>query len=47
MVLVGPEFLPVLGAPIKACSKIDNGGEMAGVFEILGTNLSVAAPNDA
>ena len=47
VVLVGPEFFPalkgILGAPIKACSTFDNGGGMAGVFESLGTNLSVPA----
>ena len=45
VVLVGPDFFPalkwILRASMKACSTIDNGGGMAGVFQILGTNLSV------
>ena len=45
VVLVGPNFFPalkwILGAPMKACSTVDNGGGMEGIFQILGTNLSV------
>ena len=32
---------------MKACSTIDNGRGVEGIFQILGTNLSVPVPNNA
>ena len=50
VVLVSPDSFPalkwILGAPMKACLTIDHGGGMEAVFQILGTNFSVPAPNN-